>query len=60
MSCFETSQRIINRTKRNGNDLHFQSLDNRSWSVILAGPTGINCIGFNVGTAVVSQKRDVC
>ena len=46
MSCFETSQRIINRTKRNGNDLHFQSLDNRSWSVILAGPTGINCIGF--------------
>ena len=48
----------MNGTK--GRDLHFQSLGNRSWSVILAGPTGINCLGFSVGTAVVSQKRDVC
>lgn len=60
MSCFETSRRIINGTKRKGHGLHFQSLGNRSWSVILAGPTGINCLGFSVGTALVSQKRDVC
>ena len=50
----------MNGTKRKGRNLHFQSLGNRSWSMILAGPIGINCLSFSVGTAVVSQKRDVC